>query len=349
MGKAKNTMRAGVFRGPRCLEQAELDRPQPAAGEVLLRVEACGVCGTDHHIWAGELTDGVQPPVVLGHEIAARVEALGPGVAGLEPGQPCSVDPVFGCGACRMCRSARENLCERPAIIGYNRNGGFAQYVRVPAGKVVPLAASAGPAGGVLCETLACVVHGYDRLAPPAGAAVLVLGAGTVGLLWTVLLRSTPCERIVQTEPAAFRRAKAAELGADAVIDPTAADADERLRDALGGGADCIIDATGEPTAVQQALPLLARGGTFLIFGVCPAGSALSFDPFELYNKEARIVASKMPPHTLDRSAALIASGRVPCEQLVTATFGLAHLEAKVAGFHDHRDSQVKVAIDPWA
>jgi L-iditol 2-dehydrogenase len=162
------------------------------------------------------------------------------------------------------------------------------------------------------------------------------------------MLKSSPCCKLVQTEIVPFRRDKAARLGADVVLDPAAGDLGEQVRAVLPDGADFIVDATGDPAAVEQAIPLLARGGTFLIFGVCPAGSSIRVDPFELYNKEVKVIASKMPPRTLDRSARLIESGRIPCEEIVTATFGLDALAGSVAGFNDHRDRQVKVAIDPW-
>lgn len=340
------TMAAAMFLGDRRIEVRQVSVPVPGPAQVLLKVLACGVCGTDYHIYEGHLTDGVFPPVVLGHEIVGRVAEAGAGVAGLNQGQLAAVDPVIGCGLCAMCRAARPNLCKAPAIIGYKLNGGFAQYVLAPAGKVIPLAESAGVAGGVLCETLACVLNGYDKLGLRAGADVLVLGAGTVGLLWTQLLSHSPIRKLAQTELVPFRRQKAAELGADLVIEPG------KLAQELGrlmpDGPDFIIDATGDPAAIQQALPLLGRGGTLLIFGVCPAGSGVTFDPFELYNKEARIVASKMPPMTLDRSARLIESGRIASDQLVTSVQPLSSLAGAVEAFHANASTQVKVAIDPW-
>ena len=142
---------------------------------------------------------------------------------------------------------------------------------------------------------------------------------------------------------------KGAYKGADIVLDPNAADLAEQVRKRLPDGVDFIIDATGEPAAVQQAVPLLAKGGTFLIFGVCPAGSSVMIDPHEIYQKEGKIIASKMPPHTLDRAARLIESGRIACPKIVTVTFGLDKLAEAVAGFNDYRESQVKVAIDPWS
>ena len=343
-----NSMRAGFFVGNRTMELREAPVPSPGEGEALLRVLACGVCGTDHHIYEGEVTDGVVPPVVLGHEIAARVEAVGKGVTALREGQFCAVDPVIGCGCCQMCRRGRCNLCATPTVIGYRLNGGFAQYVLVPAGKVVPMDESVGPAGGVLCETLACVINGYGRLGFTAGSSAMVLGAGTVGLLWAQMLKSSPCCRLLQTEIVAFRREKAGRLGAEVVLDGGAEDLAEQVRAELPDGVDFIVDATGDPEAVEQAIPLLAKGGTFLIFGVCPTGSKVRIDPFEMYRREAKIIGSKMPPGTLDRSARMIESGRIPCREIVTGTFGLEDLAGKVAGFNEHRDSQVKVAIDSW-
>ena len=342
------TMKAAVFLGLERMELQDVSVPRPAPGQVLLRVEACGVCGTDHHIFAGELTDGVQAPVILGHEIAARVEALGAGVSAFDPGQFVAVDPVIGCGCCRACRAGRSNLCARPTVVGYAVNGGYAQYVVVPAGKVVPLAESVGTAGGVLCETLACVINGYDRLGFTAGSSALVLGAGTVGLLWVQLLAGSPASMVLQSEFVAYRRDKAARLGANVVIDPAGADLAAAVRAELPGGVDFIVDATGDPAAIEQAVGLLAPGGTLMVFGVCPEGSTVRFDPFELYNKQAMIVGSKMPPGTLDRAAALIESGRIACDEIVTATLSLAEAGAAVAAFNDRRDSQVKVAVDPW-
>jgi len=341
-------MKAGLFVAPGKIELRDLPVPTPGTGEVLLKVHACGVCGTDNHIFEGELTSGVVPPVVLGHEIAATVEALGPGVAGVGAGQFCAVDPVIGCGCCPKCRAGLANLCIAPTIIGYKLNGGFARYMLVPAGKVVPMDEGVGPAGGVLCETLACVLHGYDRLGLVAGSSAMILGAGTVGLLWAQVLKSSPARTVVQTEIVPFRRDRAKALGADVVIDPGEEDL-ARSVDGLGGGADYIIDATGSAEAVQQALPLLAPGGTFMIFGVCPAGSNVRLDPHEMFLKESTIIASKMPIGTLDRAARLIESGRIACEEIVTTTLPLAKLSDAIEGFNAHCDRYIKVAIDPWA
>lgn len=341
------TMRAGVFTGAATIELRDLPIPQPGPGQVLLKVLGCGVCGTDYHIFHGELTDGVVPPVVLGHEIAARVHSLGEGVTGLSEGQFCSIDPVIGCGVCPHCQLGEPNLCRQPTIIGYRLNGGFAQYVLAPASKVVPMGEAAGVAGGVLCETLACVLNGYGRLGLRAGRSAMVLGAGTVGLLWTAMLASSPCTALLVSEPVAMRREKAALLGATATLDGGPGLV-QQVRARLPEGVDYIVDATGEPAAIEQALQLLSRGGTFMIFGVCPAGSKVSFDPFELYNRQARVITSKMPPNRLPDAAAIIDAGKIPCEQIVTATVGLDGLARSVRDFSAARGSNVKILVDPW-
>ena len=340
-------MKAALFLGDARIEIQDIPTPEPGANQVLVKVTACGVCGTDVHIYHGELTAGVAPPVVLGHEMTGQVAAIGEGVAGLEPGANVCIDPLVGCGTCAHCRTGGPNLCPDPTLVGYKLNGGFAQYVLVPATSIYPLDARAGAAGGVLAETLACVINGHDRLGFQAGKTALILGAGTVGLLWNnLLLAAAGC--LIQSEPIAFRRDLAGELGADCLIDPEAGPIAEQLHARLPQGVDYIVDATGNPPALAEAIPLLAPGGTFMIFGVCPEGSRISIDPFDLYNKEARIIASKMPPRTLARAAALIESGSIHTERIVTARLPLADLSEALAMFTSQRGSQVKMYIDPW-
>ncbi|KKL80739.1 hypothetical protein LCGC14_2001720, partial [marine sediment metagenome] len=138
-------------------------------------------------------------------------------------------------------------------------------------------------------------------------------------------------------------------LGAQVVIDPSDGGLAGAVRAELPDGVDFIVDATGEPAAVEEAFELLAPGGTFMLFGVCPAGSSISFDPHELFRKEAKIIGSKMPPGTLDRAARLIEAGRIACDEIVTATLPIERAAESVEGFNAHRDRHVKVAIDPWA
>ena len=341
-------MKAALFLGDARIEIRDLPTPEPGSQQVLVKITACGVCGTDVHIFHGELTEGVVPPVVLGHEMVGEVAAVGPGVTGLDTGDNVCLDPLVGCGTCQHCRTGRPNLCPDPTLVGYKLNGGFAQYVLVPDTSVYRLDPKAGAAGGILAETLACVINGHDQLQFQTGKTAMILGAGTVGLLWNNLLRA-PAGCLIQSEPVAFRRELAGELGANILIDPDAAPIAEQLGAHLPDGVDYIVDASGNPAALEDAIPLLAPGGTFMIFGVCPQDSRIRIDPFDLYNKEARIIASKMPPRTLARAAALIESGAIDTDRIVTASFPLAQLPETMTMFTEQRDAQVKMAIDPWA
>jgi 2-desacetyl-2-hydroxyethyl bacteriochlorophyllide A dehydrogenase len=342
-------MKAGVFVREGVIEMANLPDPQARAGEVVLRVRGCGVCGTDVHILHGDLKEGVVPPVVLGHEIVGEIIAVGDGVSQWSAGQTVAVDPVVSCGRCEFCQIGRPNLCPASTVIGYSRHGGYAEYVAVPASHVVAISPKVGLKGGILVETLACVLNGYERLGFEAGRTAMILGAGAVGLLWNQMLKHSPSACLIQTEPVAYRRQIASELGADLVIDPSCESVTERVREALPEGVDFIVDASGDPQAVEEGIRLVRKGGTFMIFGVCPKGREIHLDPHEAYQREMRIIASKMPPRKLNQAARLLESGNIDYERIVTTVRGLDGLVEAIRLFSEGRDRHVKIAIDPTA
>ncbi len=341
-------MRAAIFTEPGRIVMGDKPDPRPDAGWVVVKVTGCGVCGTDVHIHRGELTEGITPPVVLGHEVAGVVEQVGDGVDNVRVGDSVAVDPLIACGRCEDCRAGRPNLCSSPTTVGYAVDGGFAQYTCVPASHLYKLEASVPAKGGILVETLACVLHGYDRLGFRAGCSAMILGAGTVGLLWNQLLGRSPRTLLVQSEPVGFRRELAKDLGADVVVDPDREDLPARVRELAPEGIDFIVDATGNPDAVAQAIPLVKRYGTFMIFGVCPRDATIPVNPHDLYQAEAKIIASKMPPLTLGRAARLIQAGLIDYERIVTTTLELDALPDAIRMFDDARDQHVKMMIDPW-
>jgi len=342
-------MKAAVFVQKDKLEYRDVSPIEPGPDEVLVRVTGCGVCGTDVHILHGQITEGIAPPVVLGHEIAGIIEKVGADVTHLRVGQNVAVDPVITCKRCYYCQTGQPNLCHEQQNLGYKRNGGFAQFCCVPATHIVRLSDGVRPQAGILVETLACVLNGYDRLEPRPGSSALILGAGTVGLLWTQLLSRAGLAPLAVSEPVAFRRELASELGADVVLDPTAGNLQEQLGGADFEGFDYVVDASGEPGAVEQGIQLVRRAGTFMIFGVCPRDSQIRLNPFDLYQKQMKIIASKMPPLRLPRAARIIEAGQIDYATIVTQTWPLERLGEAVERFETARDKQVKVMIDPWA
>lgn len=339
-------MKAAVFEKRETVSVQEVDRPKPPAGELLIKVDLCGICGTDAHIFSGEL-NVAKPPVALGHEVAGEIVELGEGVTGFAIGDRVAIDPVVSCGQCEFCHSGRSNLCQNQTVIGYIRNGGFAEFLTAPASHVYQLDKSLDPKAGILVETLACVLNGYDRLEFKAGHSALILGAGTVGLLWNQLLKSSPSTRLLQTEVIPFRREKAKKLGADFVFDGNDPRLGERIREVCPDGVDYIVDATGNPAAVEQAIPWVRKKGTFMIFGVCPQDAYIRISPFEVYEREMKIIASKMPPGTLDRAARVLASGIINVDEIVTTILPLEEIARGFEMFETGKDKAVKIAIRP--
>jgi len=342
-------MQAAVFVEDQRIEVQDLSKPAPAPDEVRVKVTACGVCGTDVHIYHGQLKHEVEPPVVLGHEIAGVIDAVGSDVTHFQKGQNVCVDPVVACGCCRYCRVARPNLCPNLATMGYVRNGGFAHFTVAPAANIYPLAPDTPASAGILVETLACVLNGYEKLNMQPGRTAMILGAGTVGLLWTQLLRRSPVSLLIVSEPVAFRRNRAAQLGSDLVIDPASEDLPQRVLSAAPEGIDYIIDASGDPGAVAQGLDLVAKTGTFVVFGICPPDATVTISPHQIYQKEMRIVGSKMPPYSLQRASQMIQGGMIDHQSIVTDLMPLSKLAEALDLFESARDRHVKITIDPWA
>jgi 2-desacetyl-2-hydroxyethyl bacteriochlorophyllide A dehydrogenase len=340
-------MKAAIWTEEGHVEVREADEPVPQSDEVVLRVSGCGVCGTDYHIFCGHVPLA-KPPVTLGHEIFGTVHRLGKSVSDLRVGQAVCLDPVVTCGRCKFCQAGRPNLCDHPTILGYVLPGGFAQFTKAPRSHIYPVDEAVGIKGGILVETLACVLHGYERLQLEAGSTVLILGAGCVGLLWTQVIRQSLSARIIQTELLDMRLITARKLGADVVIDPQKTPLENEVRQLATDGVDCIIDATGSAQAIQESLGLLKKGGTLMIFGVCPETEQLSFSPFDIFNKELTILGSKMPPYTLGKAARMIESGTIDSSRLVTHVLPLAEISEALRMFEEEKSHAIKIAIDPW-
>jgi len=341
------SMKAAVWTEPNKMEMREMPVPEPQAQEALVKVLGCGICGTDCHIFAGEVPLA-KPPQVLGHEIFGEVVELGAGVKSVKKGLKVSVDPVIGCGVCQYCKSGRTNLCDRPTIIGYARTGGFAQYTTVPESHLYPMSEKMGPKDGILVETLACVINGYDRLGLKAGHTVLILGAGCVGLLWTGLIKHSVSTRIIQTDVVPERLLVARKLGADSIIDAGKAKWPEEVLKSEPEGVDYIIDATGSSKAIKESLALLKKGGTFMVFGVTPEKERVEISPYQMFAREITILGAKMPPGKLGRAAKIMEAGLIDSNALVTTTLPLSQLAHGIHLFHEEKHKHLKIMIDPW-
>jgi L-iditol 2-dehydrogenase len=305
------------------LAVVEAEKPVPGPNDVLVKVDACGICGTDRHLFHGEFPS--TPPVILGHEFTGIVEAVGSGVKNFRAGMRVTGDPNISCGLCPECQRGRVNLCRNLRAIGIHRDGGFADYVCMPETQSYALPAGLDPLHGAFCEPLACCIHGIDMAGITTGQSVVVLGGGVIGLLVVQLAHLAGATRVVLATRNAEKRRLAEELGATSTVDPSAGDIVELIcgrNGILPGGADVVIECAGVPETIEQAPRLARKGGTAVILGVMPQGAKVSIEPFDLLFREIRLLGSFVNPFTHARAADLIASGAIKVEPLISRRIG---------------------------
>jgi L-iditol 2-dehydrogenase len=326
-------MQAIRLEAVRGLALREVKKPVPAPNELLVRVAACGICGTDRHLFRGEFPS--RPPVTLGHEFAGTVEAVGSGVTAFKPGMTVTGDPNIACGQCPECRRGRVNLCRDLQAIGIHRDGGFADYVCLPEGQAHRLPETLDPVHGAFCEPLACAIHGIDMAEVRSGDSVVVLGGGLIGLLVVQLARLAGAASVVLVTRSAEKRALGERLGATASVDPSAGSVEALVCGADGvlpGGADIVIEAAGVPETVEQAPKLACRGGTVVVLGVLAQGAKVAIEPFDLLFREIRLLSSFVNPFTHARAVKLIGSGAVAVEPLISHRLSLEAGAKAIAG-----------------
>ncbi|HYJ66299.1 MAG TPA: zinc-dependent alcohol dehydrogenase family protein [Nocardioidaceae bacterium] len=306
-------MRAAVITEPREIAVSETPDPRPAPHQVVVDVGACGVCGTDLHIADGEFPP-TPYPIVPGHEFAGTVGEIGADVTtGIAVGDRVAVDPSLFCGHCVACRAGRGNLCANWGAIGDTVDGAFAERVAVPAVNAYRLPDHLSLEQGALVEPLSCAVHGVRRLGTETGESMLVVGAGTMGLLLIQLLVGAGV-RVNAVDRVASKLDLATKFGAV----HTATSISE-----LDGQYDAVVDVTGAPAAIEEGLDAVRRGGRFLVFGVANADARVAVSPFRIYNDEITIVGSMAVLHSFGAALDLVATGSISTDGLVSHRFPL--------------------------
>lgn len=331
-------MRAVQITEPGSIVVGDFPDPVPSSGEVLVAVEACGVCGTDLHIAGGHFAP-TPYPIIPGHEFAGTVVGLGPDVVtGIESGDRVAVDPSLFCGYCPACRGGRGNLCANWGATGDTVDGAFAELVTVPAAQAHRIPDEMSFEQGALIEPLSCAVHGMRRLGTEVGESVLVVGVGTMGLLLVQLLKQAGL-RVTAVDRVADKLSLAGAMGASCTA--------SSLADLDGEQFDAVVDVTGVPAVIEQGLDSVRRGGRFLVFGVAPAEARVALSPFRVYNDEITVVGSMAVLHSFGTALDLISTGVVDTSALVTHRLPLAGYEQALEVVRG--GSGVKVHVHPQA
>lgn len=326
---------------------ADLPDPVAGPGELVVRMMACGLCGTDIEKLRGEYTAAMP---VLGHEAVGVVEEVGGGADGFKQGDRVFPHHHVPCGECHYCKAGSPTMCDRYRSSNLDP-GGFAELIRVPSwnllkGGVLRIPQSLDFEGGALIEPVACCIRALDRCGVASGTSALVVGAGPVGLAHAILLRSQGVEVLV-SDVSDWRLKFAERLGVGRPLDARSPDVSDEVRQQTGGrGVDLVVVASGSPKAIVQALKSVRKGGAVCLFGIPPQGSVLDYDIADVYNSEVSIVTSYGATDVeTKRAVELMASGKVDFRPLVTHRFPLERfgeaIEASASG------QGIKVLVTP--
>lgn len=315
-------MKAYIITGKQKAEIRQVEVPIVGDDDVLIKVEAAGLCGTDCHIYQGEYFSSY--PLIPGHEFAGTVAAVGRKVTQVAVGQRVTSDPNIFCEKCYFCQQNLQNHCENFHATGVTRNGAFAEYVLVPESTVFPIG-DIDFIHAALIEPLACVVYGQERARPVLGQNVLIFGAGAIGLLHLQLAKHNGAASVTMVDLNSERLEVAKKLGANYVVKADS-ELDNSLKAISRKGFQLVIDATGIPKVIEQAIQYIRNDGTFLLFGVCPNDSKISVNPYEIFKRDLKIIGSFALRKTFRPAIALIENRVINVEALVGEVISLEDL-----------------------
>ena len=317
-----------------------------------MKMERAAICGTDIRILEGKKTKGVRYPSVIGHEMSGTIVEIGDGVEEYAVGDKVAVANVIPCGCCDMCRRGMENVCMNRKAIGYEFDGGFAEYVRLPeiaikSGNIVKLPEHVSFAEGAIIEPLSCCLRGQRNVNLKFNDNVLIIGAGPIGLMHVLLAKAAGAHRVVVSELNEYRRGKALECGADVVVDSANEDLTGIvMRETNGLGMDVIIMAIGVPALVTPSLKLARKGGAVSLFSGFTKGVMADLDPNIIHYNEIKVTGSSAYKRQdyLD-AAEMVINGYLDLKPIVTHTYKIEDFQA--AYEMNKSGKGLKIEIEP--
>jgi (R,R)-butanediol dehydrogenase / meso-butanediol dehydrogenase / diacetyl reductase len=332
-----------VYRSARTITVSEADPAEPGPGQVRIDVAYTGICGTDLHIYHGDMDARVGAPAVIGHEMSGRIAALGPGAGGWAVGDPVTVMPLDWCGTCAACRAGNSHVCQNLTFIGIDAPGAMQQSWVVPARTLVALPAGLPLAQAAVVEPTAVAVHDVGRAAVAAGEKVLVVGGGPVGTLIALVARQADAD-VVVAEPDAFRRDFAISLGLEA-IDPAATDVSAFVDTwTRGAGVPVTFEVSGAAAGLGAAVECLGVRGRLCLVAIHPRPREVNLHRF--FWRELHLVGARLYDRSdFQRAVELVAAGTVRADKFVTTVEPLSRTAAAFEAL-ESGSGQMKILID---
>ena len=337
-------MKAAVIYEKGKLEIEEKDLPSPNDSEVLIKIMACGVCGTDNSLYMG--TYPVDSPVIIGHEFSGVVVSTGKLVTGISQGDRVTGDPNVVCHSCSYCRSGNEHLCENLSSMGVHRDGAVAEYCVLPATNVYKITDDLSFEEAAFTEPLACAVRGIKNSGIMPGDVVLVIGGGSMGNLLLQCAKIRGASKIIVSEPIEKRRKIALENGADIVINPFEEDLYKKVMSIKNTGADVVIEAAGNSAMQAEALRLVKKGGNILYFGCSPSDKLIEVNPFIINENELHIHGSFNNLFSTADAVAYLETGKVKVKNLITDYFTIENYKDVFDRFGGKDTMKLMVKMD---
>ena len=343
-------MRALLLSDYKTLSVVEMPLPAIADDEVLVRVKACGVCGSDIHGYDGSTGRRI-PPLVMGHEAAGIVERAGNRVEGFAAGDRVTFDSMVSCGACRFCRGGQINLCDNRMVLGvscgdYRRHGAFAEYVAVPARILYQLPDGLSFERAALTEAVSIALHGVNRRVPSAEETAVVIGAGMIGVLTIQVLKAKGVRTIIAVDVGAQKLELASRMGATHAVNAATADVPAAVADLTGGrGADVAYEVVGHGDTVATAIRSVRKGGTVVVIGNLAPNVELPLQ--SMVTREVSVLGSCGSNGEIPECIDLLARGVIDVDPIISLTAPLDEGPQLFARLYDGDKSLMKVIIQP--
>ncbi len=321
-------MKSSVFYSKHNIKIEEREIPTPGENEVVVNVKACGICGTDVHIYEGDPGSAdVTKPTVLGHEFSGIITDVGSLVKNFKVGDRVTVDPNWYCGNCTPCKDGVVHYCENMFSYGVTLDGGFSEYCAVNEQVVYKLGDNTDYLQGAMVEPLGCCLHGIDMCEIKTGDKVAIIGGGMIGLILMQLAKLSGASKVALIEPVLSKREVALKIGADICIDPFTQDVKEELAKNGFNRLNVVIECVGNPKTIKQAIDIAGYKSIVMMFGLTKPEETIDVKPFELFKKEIVLKSSFINPCTHQRALDLIDNGKVDVSSMIYEVAGLSKLE----------------------